>query len=307
MRSLGGGDRRRGASLPELLVALALFGVVATAVLRALDRQARFHDGTLAILASRAQLAATHRMVAAELRSTGPGDLQRLADSAVVYRAVIGSALLCAVSPPTVDLAPELVAAGQALARVRTPPLSGDTLWLLDDGVSPGAADDAWLPVEVRSAARVGNACAGTPWVDPVLDAGRGGWSITVSPGSVIPATVRRGAPARLTRHARFALYRAASGDANLGWTEWNAAARAWNVIQPVSGPFLPYNRSAPSASGIVLVSRDTLGAAAAAGGAGALVLWTRAATTRAVRMDGVARGAKTDSLRSYIGLRNRQ
>ena len=42
--------RRSGTSLVELIVALALFGVIGLATLRSLDRQARFHSGMLTIL-----------------------------------------------------------------------------------------------------------------------------------------------------------------------------------------------------------------------------------------------------------------
>lgn len=304
---------RAGSSLVELVVSLALFAVVGAAVLRALDRQARFHDGILRILETRAQLGATHDMVAAELRgvSAVAGDVERVADSAIVYRQAVGTGLVCRVSGTTVDLGPDVSAAGQTLARMRGAPQPGDTAWLFDEGSSLAAADDRWHPAELNAAARATGACVGTPFVDAVLDATRTSWRLTLGAGTPLPAGVRAGSIARLTRRARFALYRAGTGDWNLGWSEWNAGSGAWNVIQPVSGPFLAYSRPTPAASGVALSARDSLGLVLAAGmplsGVAGLALTTRSATARAVRMDGVARGRHGDSLRSLIALRNRQ
>jgi hypothetical protein len=125
-----------------------------------------------------------------------------------------------------------------------------------------------------------------------------------------IPSTVRQGTLVRVTRLARFALYRSTTGDTNLGWTDWNAAAGSWNVIQPVTGPFLPYNGGTPSASGVAMRALDSLGAATAVGpglaAAATIAITARAATVIGIRLDGVTRGAHTDSLRSVIALRNR-
>jgi hypothetical protein len=92
-----------------------------------------------------------------------------------------------------------------------------------------------------------------------------------------------------------------------LGWTEWNQGASAWNVIQPVAGPLLPY-AAGGATSGFGVAWFDSLGAALSPppGIAPRLVAFTLGATTRrAVRMDGLARGARRDSLTGRVALRN--
>jgi hypothetical protein len=312
MRALGAcrpGTQRevRGASLVELLVALVLFGIVGTVTLRALDRQARFHSGMLAILEARAQHAAAHEAVAVELRgaSTASGDIGPLSDTSVVFRLPIGGGVACAIAAGTIDLAPDSVASGQAFARFRTAPQAGDTAWLLDEGARDVSSDDVWLALHLTSVTRSSGNCGASSLVDPVLDAGRPSWRLTFAGAG--PPTLAAGATVRLTRVARFALYRSGA-EWWLGFTERNPATGAWVTIQPVSGPYLPFNAAMPAASGIALQGRDSSGTATMLAGAGspaALSMATRTRTTSVVRMDGLARARYADSLHSLIALRN--
>jgi prepilin-type N-terminal cleavage/methylation domain-containing protein len=311
MRTLGigrgPGRRFRGASLTELLVALALFGIVGAATLRSLDRQARFHSGMLAILESRSQHAAAHEAVATELRgaSTAAGDVPLISDSSIVFRLPVGAGVACDITTGTIDLAPDSVSAGQAFARFRTSPQPGDTAWIFDEGATDTAADDAWVGLPVAAATRAPGHCPGSPLRDPIQDAGLSSWRLALA-GAAPPSTVTPGSAVRLTRMARFALYRGGTGEHWLGFAEAQPATGSWISIQPVSGPYLPFNAAAPSASGMALGSRDSSGAALAGPGTPAAIsMATRTRTTRVVRMDGVARGRYADSLHSLIGLRN--
>jgi hypothetical protein len=310
MRTLGVSHARRGragASLPELLVALVLFGIVSGATLRALDRQARFHAGVMAILEARGQHAAAHEALAVSLRglSAAGGDIGRLTDSAIVFRLQVGSGIACGISSGALDLAPDSIANGQRLGSFAGWPQPGDSAWILDEGPTDAAADDAWAALRVTSVSSAAGRCPGSPLLDPVRDAARPAWRLSVS-GSP-PASAVAGAPVRLTRVARFALYRGGTGESWLGYSE-RQPATGWITIQPVSGPYLPFNRSAPPASGLALLGRDSSGIVVAGPGPVApavLSIATRTLTTRAVRMDGIPRGARADSLHSLIGLRN--
>ena len=306
MRALGAPHRRRGTSLVELLIALTLFGVIGLATLRALDQQARFHGGMLAVLEARSQHASAHEVVAVELRSvsSAASDINRLSDSAIVFRLPVGAGVACAVIPGAIVLAPDTVAAGQAFASFRTTPQQGDTVWIFDEGTTDAPVDDAWIPLPVVATARATGLCAGSPMVDPVLDATRPSWRLSVS-GSP-PATVTAGAAVRLTRMSRFALYRGGTGDHWLGFSEIAPATGAWVVIQPVSGPYLPFNPGSPAASGVALTAWDSSGITTGTPAlTAALTLSTRTRTSRAVRINGLARGLQPDSLHSLISLRN--
>jgi prepilin-type N-terminal cleavage/methylation domain-containing protein len=297
---------RRGTSLIELLVALVLFGVVGLATLRSLDRQARFHSGILAILEARSQHAAAHEAVATELRglSSAGGDITRLSDSAIVFRLPVGSAVACAIAPDTIYLAPDTVAAGQVFAGFRVAPQPGDTAWLFDESSIDVARDDSWMGIPITSAVRGPGHCSGSPLVHPTLDAGRVSWRLAVA--GPLSASITTGAVVRLTRTARFALYRGSTNEHWLGFTEILPATAAWITIQPVAGPYLPFASGAPMSSGVALAARDSSGIPTSATTAmAAISLTTRTRTTRAVRMDGLTRGLHPDSLHSLIGLRN--
>lgn len=307
MRTLGGPAGRTGASLVELLAALVLFAIVGAATLRALDRQARLHAGLMAILEARSQHAAAHEALAVELRGLSPpgGDLARLADSAVAFRLPVGGGVVCALDSGSLDLAPDSLASGQVLARLRTAPQAGDTAWLLDEGAGDDAGDDRWVPLAVAAAARSPGRCDGSPLVDPVADAGRPAWRFALS-GAGPPPTARPGTVVRLTRMARFALYRGGTGEHWLGFAEWNPATAAWVTIQPVSGPYTGFGSADPSASGVAFAGRDSSGMRTTAPlGVAGLAIATRSLTAAVVRMDGAARGRKGDSLHSFIALRN--
>lgn len=298
----------RGTSLVELLVALALFGVIGLATLRSLDRQARFHAGMLTILEARAQHAAAHEAVATELRSisSAAGDIARLSDSAIVFRLPVGAGVACALATDTIYLAPDTVAAGQRFAGFRTAPQAGDTAWLFNESASDVAADDAWAGALVTSVSRASGLCTGSSLVNPVLDTNQPSWRIGVA--GPLPPTALDGAPVRLTRTARFALYRGGTGEHWLGFTEIQPSTGTWITIQPVSGPYLPFNAGLPVMSGISLLGRDSSGApllATSATPAAMIGLSTRTGTTRIVRIDGLARGVYGDSLHSLIHLRN--
>jgi hypothetical protein len=299
---------REGTSLVELMVALALFGVIGLATLRSLDRQARFHAGMLTILEARSQHAAAHEAVATEVRgiSSAAGDITRLSDSAIVFRMPVGAGLACAVASDTLYLAPDTVAAGQEFAAFRTAPQPSDTVWLFDESATDLSADDVWVGLQITSVTRAPGLCSGSPLVNPALDAGRFSWRLAVA--GPVPVTVLSGASVRLTRTARFALYRGSTNEHWLGFTEILPSTGTWITIQPVSGPYLPFNPGAPAGSGIALRGRDSSGVPLSPAGASlstAISLSTRTRTTRTVRIDGLTRGLYSDSLHSLINLRN--
>jgi prepilin-type N-terminal cleavage/methylation domain-containing protein len=297
---------RRGFALVELLAALVISAVLGAALLRLVDRSARFARGVALMADQRAQLAVATFAVEGALLGIAArdGDLRGGADSSVTYLANVGSAVACAVGAGGVDLPPSAIASGVTLSWWNTAPQPGDSLVILDEGAATGAADDRWYRGEISSIAALPDACRYTPLLDSIADAGRSGWRVTAVPA--LPATVVAGAPVRVLRPERFALYRS-SGEWTLGWTEWNPSAGAWNVIQPVAGPLLPY-APAPSTSGIAFAWLDSLGGAVVPSPSATprlLQLTLGALTRQAVRVDGVAAGVRRDSLTVGIPMRN--
>ena len=306
---------RRGFALVELLVALGITALVGGVIFRLVDRSQRFARGIAAIADQRAQLAVAAYAVETELQGAAPtdGDLIAPSDSAIAYLGKVGSAVACNVAGSAIDLAPQHLASGITIAWWNTAPQAGDSVLVLDEGGSRSAADDRWLHLAASGVTSLPNACLYSPYVDSIADAGKVGWRITTA--TPLPLTVVSGAAVQVVRPQRFALYRSAS-EWMLGWTEWNPLTGAWNVIQPVAGPLLPYAAGAatsgpatsgPAISGFALAWRDSLGVSLPAGAAGlprSVSLTLGAITRQAVRMDGVRAGLRRDSLSRHIALR---
>lgn len=295
-----------GFALVELLAALAITAVLGAAVVRLLDRAQRFAGGVALLADQRAQLAVAGFALEGALQgvAAGDGDLLGGSDSSVVYLGNVGSAIACALGAGTLDVADQRLSSGATITWWNTAPQPGDSLAILDEGHSLAAADDRWHHTMIAAVSGRTDACLYTPYLDSLADAGSVGWRLTTS--TPLPATVVAGAIVRVSRPERFALYRS-SGEWMLGWTEWNQGASAWNVIQPVAGPLLPY-AAGGATSGFGVTWFDSLGAALSPppGIAPRLVAFTLGATTRrAVRMDGLARGARRDSLTGRVALRN--
>lgn len=301
--------KHAGSTLVELIVALALAGVIAGAALRLLDHTQRFARGTALVTEERAQLwgaSATLRAAIEELSTSG-GDLRVATDSSMTWAGMIGHGVACRLAPLGADLPPANLASGIPLTWWAMTPQAGDDVAILDEGTRLGAADDRWFASRVVSVTPLPNGCSGTSYVDPVTDAGKSGWLVRLADS--LPATVRPGAVLRLLRLQRMSLYRSA-GQWMLGWADWNAASGGWNVIQPLAGPLQPHVVP-PGASGLALAWLDSTGAPdptpAIGPGVASVRLDVRGRTTAALRMDGAIRGIRSDSLRTHLTLRNRR
>lgn len=298
---------RTGASLVELLAALVVGVLLASAAFRLLDRTQRFAHGMALVADERAQLAGAAGTVRESLEglSVTEGDLVAAHDSSVTFDGAVGHAVACAAAGATLDLAPPSLASGITLTSWAATPQAGDEVSVFDEGVLLGLADDRWASRGVTSAAPLTGACLGTPFVDPVADAGKSGWRLTLA--SPLPPTVTPGAAVRVVRRQRLALYRSA-GEWALGWTEWNAAAAAWQVIQPLAAPLQPY-APAPQ-GGLAFRWRDSSGVplpAASTTLAARIEVRVRAPTAGTIRIDGMARGTRVDSSHATFVLRNRR
>ena len=217
--------RRSGVTLVELLVALALggmvLGVAASSMLRQ-QRSARWIEG---LSGAELQLRAALRLITDELEPLDPsaGDLAagQASDSTLQLRAVVAASLTCD-SSALVTLVPD-TGSSPPLGGVARAPAIGDSLWL-DRGDSLG-----WEGHAVIGVARVAVPCA-------VPTAARApAWRITLN----APAGVPSATPVRITRWERWVVYRASDGRWYLGLRDWNPTAGRFLAAQPIAGPFV--------------------------------------------------------------------
>lgn len=299
---------RHGFVLVELLAALIITATICAALYRLVDRSQRFTRGLALMADERAQLAVAGFAVEGAVQGidAGDGDLVAGSDSSVAILGPVGSALVCSLGAggTTLDVASPSVASGATLTWWNTAPQGGDSLVVLDEGMAPGAADDRFVHVALNAVTTLRNACLNSPYLDSIADAGSVGWRLT--PRSPLPATVTIGTVLRVLRPERFALYRSGS-EWTMGWTEWNAATGAWNIIQPVAGPLLPYAPPGRT-SGLSFQWQDSAGRALAPAPhvPARVVDLSLGALSRAIlHVDGVARTLRRDSLTLRIPLRN--
>ncbi|CAN5919476.1 hypothetical protein BH11GEM1_BH11GEM1_36110 [soil metagenome] len=217
--------RRRGTALLELLLALALAGVVLSIATASLLRQQRVHARLRGQSGADRQLRAATMVLAgqlAELDATA-GDIASgsASDTALQFRATVATSFACEQSAGSVTLLPELGGGGSyagTLSAVRP----GDTLWWL--------GDSTWTAARIRSVDAASVTCTG-----PLAFAGPT-MRLVLSPSAdSIPA----GAPLRITRHTRYSLYRSGDGSWQLGSREWNDVTGMFSSPQPVAGPLL--------------------------------------------------------------------
>jgi prepilin-type N-terminal cleavage/methylation domain-containing protein len=216
---------RRGTSLVELLVALALAGVLLAAATGSMLRQQRAARWVGVLGAAESQASHAVRLLPDEiaLLDAAAGDVvpAQASDSAVELRTVVASSIACDSATSVVTLAPD---AGTAppLGGVARAIAAGDTLWYRPDSTS-------WRARTVVAASRVTGGC-----VRPVAQN-----AVTTRLTLDGPMNVGGGTPLRVTRHERWVVYRASDGRWYLGVRDWNAASARFNASQPVAGPFV--------------------------------------------------------------------
>ncbi|HWH53362.1 MAG TPA: prepilin-type N-terminal cleavage/methylation domain-containing protein [Gemmatimonadaceae bacterium] len=290
---------RAGLTLAELLIALAVAGIV-LALLAAISvrEQRAFSD-----LADRAALAGQLREASAilpvDLRALSPalGDVRDARDTAVEVRATIASGVVCDTAANALILPPPIADSSALYATSIGAVSPGDTAWLLDTGDSAST----WRPfaVTLAGATRAGQCAAGGPHLSPTIAAQPRG-QLTVS-GSIPGGAV--GSPLRVTRPMRYSIYRASDRAWYLGARDWNAAAMRFNTIQPVAGPLLSV-----AAGGVAFGYRDSAGSPLAMpvvnGSSIRMVDIVLRGQTRSART--LSTGPQRDSAHIMIALRNR-
>jgi prepilin-type N-terminal cleavage/methylation domain-containing protein len=240
--------QRPGFTLPELLVVLAILSVVLAATAMIGARQQRLHASLHGALIQSSQLQQATDLLPVELQSIDPvaGDIPggEARDTALQFRGTIVHSIVCDTAAGALWLAPRDTDPPLTWQLARPEP--GDTAWLL----GPDAAR-RWSPLPITSVTDGPATCR----IGGNELAGDGYRALRVGI-AVPPHGIGIGTPIRVTRPARYSLYRSADARWYLGLRQWNPAQARFNAIQPVSGPYRPRAEAGP-----VFVYRDSEGA----------------------------------------------
>ena len=250
--------RATGFTTVELIVALAIAGILSASIGALLRKQQRFYSRAATTVEHRASLRDATSILPAELRSLSPagGDVLAFSDSSLEIRATIGAGVVCDVSADatTVALVPVGPVLGTTLAAFSTSPQSGDVALVYDVAAPDDSLDDSWVAREVASTATSDNTCVASALV-PTEVAASPRWVVRLA--TALPPSVRAGTVTHVARHVRYRLYRTGGNDWYLGYSEWDGAA--FSVVQPVSGPFASYSRRSAN-TGLLLRYFDAEG-----------------------------------------------
>lgn len=213
----------QGASLLDLVVAVALTGVLAAVCAAMLVASQRTVQATAERLATSGSVRSGLQVIVEELRGTGRtnpgnGDLVVQAAGSVTYRAPRGFGRICRLGPSSVWLdrsPPRFVA-------LRLPSPGRDTLLVFDGGDASTAADDRWVPLPILGPPTSAVCPAGSPaLVVPTID---------LTP--LILAGLGPDGPVRWFEIMTLRSY-ASGGDLWLG----GQSITAGEVVQPIVGP----------------------------------------------------------------------
>ena len=322
--------RRRGMTLIEIMISLVLLGIVSGVIMRVIMRQQRFYQGVNQIMTQRSQLRQATAILPVDLRSLSSvgDDIIAATDSSVEFMINVGTGAVCnVVNNAQVAMPPDTLASGQDITDwfgYRRPnPTSEDlaySVYIYDDSVTLGNEDDYWKRYNLVDVHEDATQCLTT--YATVADAGKKRPILELSDplslsdpvtGGPLSQYIGIGAPVRVTRRVKYALYQDTDGKWYLGFARFLKSTSAYEALTPVSGPYDPYG----SAPGVGFRYYDVDGTEIASGSNQAareriarIDLIVRARTSANVRAAGIQGGANRqykDSLAVSVMLRNRQ
>jgi hypothetical protein len=292
---------RRGFSLVELMVILALSSIVIGGLMSVLVRQQRFYRGTADLIETRSQIRQAAGIIPSDLRgvSTIGGDILEISDTSMVFWATIGQAVACVAVPGAqeISIPPLVLANNNTLASFTMPPGLGDTVYVYHDGVSNAASDDDWVAYGITGPPDTSTlACA-----DLTGDADLNTERLSFPLDTPLGANLSVGTPLRFLRRTRYSLFQAQDDSWYLGY----CSPACVGDPQPIAGPFLP---GGGSNSGVSFSYQDAAGAPTTVPADVVQVsIVVRGRTEGIVDMGGYNTTQVGDSLRFSVAIRNRQ
>jgi len=223
------GPQRPAFTLVEVVVVLAVGGVVAAAVASVLLGNQRLYRSQEQVLETQRSVRAAAQLLAADLRGAdgGDGDIAALSDTAVTVKAARAFGVVCARPEPSTRT---LIISNSRLYGYRAIDPARDSVLVFRDGDTLLASDDRWLrgPVAATGAARCPDGSAATR-VTLGGTAGESGQLDGVTSGS----------PVRVFEVVRYRLYDDGTRTWWLGVQSFNGA---WSATSPLVGPLNPTN-----------------------------------------------------------------
>lgn len=257
--------RRRGFTLPELMITFLLLSIVGTAIIRTLTKQQQVYKDLTSTATMRRELRLSGVLMTQDLRSisSAGGDVQEMGEGRMTFNGTYGSSIVCSRPAPGVLDIPPLNLARHELSAWTSTPKVGDTIFVYNDSLSGGSEDDVWQKLVISSFSQNTATCIGAPYTDAALDppASKPRYRIQVAypaPSTKIGDSVKVGAVIRFTRPMRYELYSATSGRWYLAYSEYTNGA--WSAREPVAGPFRSFVSGDANPSGLQFRYYDSTG-----------------------------------------------
>lgn len=304
---------KRGATLAEMIVAVALAGAAAAFMIGTLVRQQRFYSSAAGILDLRAQLRDGADVLATDIRSAAVSafGFPVMTDTALEMYSTIASSVICTIqSPQAITLPPISLASGNTLTSMLAQPDTGDVAAVF---VTPAGKPDSgqWETLRIASfsSRSLATSCPATTGFTTSADVSTGVSGYAASFVTAPTIALRSGAPVQFLRRARYSLYRSSDGEWYLGYRRCSAPGpSACASIQPVSGPYQPHSGN-PTASGLSFRYLDRFGAVVPAGSSSNVArveIVLRGKPARSAVLWGDARTSYRDSAVITVSPRNR-
>ncbi len=248
----------RGFTLVEMLVAMILLAIIGGAMTKVLIKQNQYYRDSDRTSAARRELRLGATVLPSELRSisSSGGDIVSMSESDITVLAAIGASIVCAKGASWFAIPPTNLSR-QTLTSLATAPLDGDAVFLYNDSTLKGSEDDKWEQFTLTGRSSTAD-CPGAPYTDAVLDPTGSKPRTRYTVAGTIQDSVHLGAGVRFARQTRYRIYQESSGNWYLGMQEYKGAA--WNTIQPLAGPFRPFQSGDANPSGLQFRYFDTLG-----------------------------------------------
>jgi len=280
--------RPRGFTLIEMIISLAIAGILLTAAYRLLVANQRFYRSQSVVHDIQSNVREAALILSSELRevSASGGDLQLMSDTSITINAMRVLGFVCA--PPDMLLG-RVVVRNSALFKYRNIDATRDSVFIFREGLTNRTSDDRWLRGRVNgtAAALCSDGTAGT----------RIGMASLLGTGNFLQLdSVTQGSPVRAFETVNYRLY-------SSGGTWWlgvsNLVSGSWTAVSAVAGPMRAND-------GVWFTYLDSTGAVTAtATNVRAIQVNVRGQSTQAISIPGHPSGTYSDSLSIRVAVRN--